>query len=325
VNALADDKVGGFINKHFVATFQRVGSFKLDGKQKQGGNVATYFCAPDGRVLNAIAGPVEAKAFLEEAQWTVERTREAIPKSKGDANKFKALLRGYHADRLLEKHQALVTPLVQDQSGQDLKTALAYRDAEGRKLAPVLPLPPIENASEVRQLPNDGKIHQLLAAHAGAKIEALYGAVFQSILNEKVTTKPVEVKNPLGELSGVWRGYSAIGRYIASSACSDDYVSASARANGPCGTCPWHCTRVGHPRYAPHQLNLDCSHCLGSLLFAVDGPALHAGYGKSVDGEAVGAASRLRRVLAASCFGTTQSPGGGAGRFARRRGARGRL
>jgi hypothetical protein len=77
-----------------------------------------------------------------------------------------------------------------------LNTALAYRDAEGRKLAPVLPLPPIENAGKVRELSKDGKIHQLLAAHAGAKIETLYGAVFQGILNEKVTTRPVEIKNP---------------------------------------------------------------------------------------------------------------------------------
>jgi hypothetical protein len=109
VNALADVKVGEFINKHFIASFQRVGSFKIEGKQKQGGNVATYFCAPDGRVLNAIAGPVEAKALLEEAEWTVEKKREAIPKSKGNADKFKTLLRGYHAEWLLERYKARVT------------------------------------------------------------------------------------------------------------------------------------------------------------------------------------------------------------------------
>jgi hypothetical protein len=196
VNALADSKVGEFVNKHFVASFQRVGSFKIDGKQKQGGNVATYFCAPDGRVLNAIAGPVDAKALLEEAEWTVEKTQEAISKSKGDADQFKALLRGYHADRLLEKYNARVTPILKDQSMQDLNTALAYRDSAGRRLAPILPLPPIENAREVRKLPNSAKVHQLLAAHGAAKIESLFGAVFQGILNEKVTTKPVEIKTP---------------------------------------------------------------------------------------------------------------------------------
>jgi hypothetical protein len=196
VNALADEKVGSLVNKYFVASFQRVGTFKIDGKQKQGGNVATYFCAPDGRVLNAIAGPVDAKALLEEAEWTVRKAAEAIKESKGDAGRFKALLRTYHAELLQEKYGVRVTPVREDQAMQDLNTALAYRDADGRKLAPILPLPPIENAAEVKELPNGAKVHRLLAAHAGAKIETLYGTVFQGILNEKVTTKPVEIKTP---------------------------------------------------------------------------------------------------------------------------------
>jgi hypothetical protein len=196
VNALADRKVGELINKHFLASFQRVGSFKIEGKQKQGGNVATYFCAPDGRVLNAIAGLVDAKTMLEETEWTIQKTREAIKESKGNADKFSGLMRKYHAERLQDKYNARVTPILKDQTMQSLETALAYRDADGRKLAPVLPLPPIENAKEVRKLSNLGKTHQLLAAHAGAKIEQIYGAVFEGILNEKVTTKPVQIKTP---------------------------------------------------------------------------------------------------------------------------------
>jgi hypothetical protein len=196
VNALADRKVGELVNKHFIASFQRVGSFKIEGKQKQGGNVATYFCAPDGRVLNAIAGPVDARTMLEETQWTIQKTREAIKESKGNADKFKGRLRKYHAERLQDQYGARVTPILKDQTMQELETALAYRDKDGRKLAPVLPLPPIENKEEVKPLSNLGKTHQLLAAHAGAKIEQIYGAVFQGILNEKVTTKPVQTKTP---------------------------------------------------------------------------------------------------------------------------------
>ncbi|MGH7224707.1 MAG: hypothetical protein ACRELF_15905 [Gemmataceae bacterium] len=196
MNALADRKVGELINKHFIASFQRVGSFKIAGKKKQGGNVATYFCAADGRVLGAIAGPVDAKTMRDEVEWTIQKTRQAIKDSKGNADKFKALLRQAHAQRLRDKYGARVTPILKDQAGQSLETALAYRDKDGRKLAPVLSLPPIENKSEVRALSNLAKTHQLLAAHAGAKIEQLYGAVFEGILNEKVTTKPVQVKTP---------------------------------------------------------------------------------------------------------------------------------
>jgi hypothetical protein len=196
VNALADRKVGELVNKHFIASFQRVGSFKIDGKQKQGGNVATYFCAPDGRVLNAIAGPVDAKTMLAETEWTIQKTRDAIKESKGNAEQFKKLLRKYHAERLKDKYGVRVTPILKDDAMQSLETALAYRDAEGRKLAPILSLPPIENKKEARELSNLAKTHQLLAAHAGAKIEQLYGAVFQGVLNEKVTTKPVQIKTP---------------------------------------------------------------------------------------------------------------------------------
>jgi hypothetical protein len=196
VNALADRKVGELVNKHFIASFQRVGSFKIDGKQKQGGNVATYFCASDGRVLNAIAGPVDAKKMLEETEWTIQKTREAIKESKGNADRFKGLLRKYHAELLRDEYGIRVTPIVKDKTIYNLDEALAYKDADGRKLAPILTLPPIENKGEVRKLTNVATTHQLLAAHAGAKIEHIYGAIFQGILNEKVTTKPVEIKTP---------------------------------------------------------------------------------------------------------------------------------
>jgi hypothetical protein len=197
VNALAKEEVGKVINQHFVSSFQRVGSFKITQGQKQGGNVVTYFCAPDGRVLHAIAGPVDAGTFLEEAKWVIEKTKDAMTQSKGDAAKFKGLMRKYHAERLEERYGVRVTPLLTDQVLQDLATATAYRDPKGRPLAPVLPLPPIENPKGPNsQLANPAKVHRLLAAHALTKIENLYGAIFQGILGETVTTKPVEADTP---------------------------------------------------------------------------------------------------------------------------------
>ena len=58
MNALANENVGNYLNKYFVSSFQRVGTFKIVNGQKQGGNVASYFCMPDGRVLDVVAGPV---------------------------------------------------------------------------------------------------------------------------------------------------------------------------------------------------------------------------------------------------------------------------
>ena len=110
MNALANPDLGKYLEEHFVSAFQRVGTFKIVGKQKQGGNVAAYFCAADGRVLHAIAGPVDAATMLREAKWVVEFSRKAIVDSKGDGAAFKAALRKAHAEKLRTEHGLVVEP-----------------------------------------------------------------------------------------------------------------------------------------------------------------------------------------------------------------------
>ena len=69
MNALANPELGKYLNENFVSSFQKVATFRIiNGVQKQGGNVASYFCAPDGRVLHVIAGPVDAGTMLREAK-----------------------------------------------------------------------------------------------------------------------------------------------------------------------------------------------------------------------------------------------------------------
>jgi hypothetical protein len=65
------------MNSKFVAAHQQAGDFDVviqDGKivQKNGGNVASYFCTPEGRVVNAVLGPVEAGELLREANWSLD-------------------------------------------------------------------------------------------------------------------------------------------------------------------------------------------------------------------------------------------------------------
>ena len=103
MNALANPEVGKFLNENCVSSFQKVATFKIvttpNGAlpTKQGGNVAAYFCAPDGRVLHCVAGPLDAGSFLREAKWVVDTTKKAIAESKGDGGKFKAMMRTAHA------------------------------------------------------------------------------------------------------------------------------------------------------------------------------------------------------------------------------------
>lgn len=225
MNALANPEVGKYLNEYFCASFQKVATFRIIGGQKQGGNVAAYFCAPDGRVLHVVAGPVNAQTMLHEAKWVVESAKKAIAEAKGDGAKFKATFRTLHAQRLRNEHGLVVEPVTVDVVEQDPNSALTYSDPTGRPLAPKLPPPPIDGppvelltlqqnyraagaaknlgAKEIADgkgqrwvLGNQGRVHMLLAAHSMVKIQKVYGTVFENILGEKISTRPVEVVTP---------------------------------------------------------------------------------------------------------------------------------
>lgn len=226
MNALNNPEVGKFINANFVSAFQKVATFQIVNGQKQGGNVAAYFCAPDGRVLHVVAGPVNAPTMLREAKWVVDTVRSAMKESKGDGVKFKQLFRAAHAEKLKADTGLAVEPVTFDPpEAMGEADALTYRDPSGQPLAPKLPPPPIdgpdvrlqEKEFNARQdaanagfgaraavakggrkvvVNNQAIVHQLLAAHAMAKIEKVYGTVFENVLGEKVSTKPVVVTSP---------------------------------------------------------------------------------------------------------------------------------
>lgn len=45
--------------------------------RKQGGNLVSYFCTPDGRILNFVVGAVAPDAVLQAADWALEQHRAA--------------------------------------------------------------------------------------------------------------------------------------------------------------------------------------------------------------------------------------------------------
>jgi hypothetical protein len=127
---------------------------------------------------------------------------------------------------LREESGVVVEPVTYDppdpMAGND---ALTYRDPTGRPLAPKLPPPPIDgpdvtlDRTEFERRQNavgaapgarylkcgtglrvaanhQTLVHQILAAHAMAPIERIYGTVFENILGEKISTKPVNVVTP---------------------------------------------------------------------------------------------------------------------------------
>jgi hypothetical protein len=161
VNALAKEETGKYLNLHFVSSFQKVGTFKVVNGQKQGGNVASYFCTPDGRILSAIAGPVDGATLLREARWVVETAKLAALESHGDDARLRTFWQKAHADRLRQEHGVDVTVLGDPQAMPALKL--------------------------------QGRVHLLLTAVPLVRIEQSYRLVFERILGERVSTAPVQV------------------------------------------------------------------------------------------------------------------------------------
>ena len=178
MNALANVKTGKYLNEYFVSSFQKVATFRIVGGQKQGGNVASYFCAPDGRVLHIVAGPVDGPTLLREAQWVVETTKKAMAEANGDGAKFKAYFRKAHAERLRQEHH--------------LNPALLPRPNYVSSV-PVLPTLGNTRGGKKVNLPLDtqGKVHLLLATYPMPRVEQIYRVIFQQILNQSLSTLPV--------------------------------------------------------------------------------------------------------------------------------------
>ena len=224
MNALSKPEVGDYINRHFVSSFQKVATFTIVNGQKQGGNVAAYFCATDGRVLHTVAGPVNADQMLHEARWVVESVTACLRENKNTGTPFKVLFRKLHAERLSREFGLKIEAATFDPPDAKDDGPLTYRDPSGRPLVQALPEPPIDGpdvsldhlklqaeaakAAGAREckdrggrgwvLPNQGKVHQILSAYSLVKIERLYATVFENILGEKVSTKPVVTINARG-------------------------------------------------------------------------------------------------------------------------------
>jgi hypothetical protein len=180
VGALANAEVGEYLNKHFVSTFQKVGSFRVADGQKQGGNVASYFCTPKEGILHAVAGPVDAAALLREARWAVETRKMALLQSRQDSARYKRVLRLAHAERL-------------PHSGGLASVNWANLPLWPAVTAPMTAL--LENGSLAGGLDKQDRVHLLLAAYPLADLAAAYPVIFEKILGEKVSALPVAEGN----------------------------------------------------------------------------------------------------------------------------------
>jgi hypothetical protein len=212
--ALADRELGDYLKKYFVASFQKLPGLAVVKGWGRVGVMVSYFCAPDGRVLHAVAGAVDAATLRREAAWVVESAKKAIEESRTAELPFKAVFRRLHAERLRRDFGLVVEPVTFDAPEPADEDPLTWRDPSGRPIPPPLIPPPIDGPDVrfhalAKEGPNgipdrrgcrwvltpQGRIHQLLAAHALVKIELLYPTVL-AIAGERAIPGPIRTVLP---------------------------------------------------------------------------------------------------------------------------------
>lgn len=154
-----------------MAAHQQVGDFVATNVNgtivKQGGNVASYFCTPGGRVIHAVIGPVSADELLKEADWALAAW-----------NKTKQL-------RGLEAKQQQISAAHQAELPSSPRARYSPPTAS-------LHFPAGAWSSVAARLTGTQpqKVHQLMAEKPLAPLEDVYAYVFEQILGERVSSTP---------------------------------------------------------------------------------------------------------------------------------------
>lgn len=156
-----------------MSTHQKVGTFQIVQGQKQGGNVAVYFCRPDGTVVHAVAGPVKADTLLAEARFAVELDK--LAQLHGGKSTLK------HKLTIAEEHQKRVKLEVKGQRG-DFDAATSGLGFDDTFFA------------QFKGLSTQGKVSALLMYKPLARLEDFYPLVWEKVLKQAQNVAPVVVR-----------------------------------------------------------------------------------------------------------------------------------
>lgn len=103
---MSDQSVGELVTENFVPVYQQVGQFvstsrvNSESVGKQGGNVVTYFCTPDLRVLGWVVGPVTPEHLLAEAKQALAADHQISRVSHLDAKTQRQRIHDHYLSQL---------------------------------------------------------------------------------------------------------------------------------------------------------------------------------------------------------------------------------
>lgn len=206
-----------------VGTFTRITGFGRRSKvaAKVGGNVASYVCTPDGKVVHAIPGNVGGPILAKEVSWAQELYATTQIISRGEPSSRAALLRAAHLDRArtpnaqlstLRGQMATVTPEAHVQTLGMIMTAdvKPARDNRSERLSRTIRTR-IRALAHVRGRFRSGlvllqsplsSVFPYLAQHAGSDLSTVYQHVWTKIVGEAISDAPVRTVQSRGGCRG---------------------------------------------------------------------------------------------------------------------------
>ena len=190
------------MGENFIASYHQIGDFevvKVNGKlQKNGGNVASYFCTPEGRVIHVTAKPVSADQLLREATWAVTTYRQVQAQKPPTLLAQRQLIEEAHLSHFNYSRQDFYAkvreqlPRVQQRYQQryEEKMLAVYNEARRSsyssksryKESPLV----LARRAAAKSLGGD-RAHQIMVAQPLAPFQEVYREVFEELTNERVT------------------------------------------------------------------------------------------------------------------------------------------
>jgi hypothetical protein len=167
--------------------------------QKNGGNVASYFCTPEGRVIHAVGRPVQPEKLLQEARWALDTYERALQVSSDPQERVR-FVEASHLAALNSDHTRFAS-LVQNELGRANDEywssfrshrqqprgrwqSASYRPPE------ILRVPPEVTARRraANRLGGD-QAHRILAAQPMAPLAQVYRPLFEKLTGERANDR----------------------------------------------------------------------------------------------------------------------------------------
>lgn len=161
--------------------------------QKNGGNVASYFCTPDARIIHAVGKPVSANRLLAEARWAVDTYNGVVKQAPKNRVSQARLLQRAHLAALritieeFGRHYWQELPRAREEFVEQMQS-IVQRRSEGkydrRSRDRVVPFELVARRRAVRHFAGD-RAHQILAAEPLASFPQVSRRLFEKLTGER--------------------------------------------------------------------------------------------------------------------------------------------